>query len=60
MRAEGAAEIFWEYTKAKLKRNARRRRAGKKIGVYQGGNAQKPTFFLNFESQNIKTPPTFF
>ena len=35
-------------------------RAGKFLGVYQGGNAQKPTFFLNFESQNIKNPPTFF
>ena len=59
MRAEGAPENFWGYTKAKLKKKARRRRAGKFLMVYQGGNAQKPTFLGVWIWKKIKLPLPF-
>ena len=55
MRAEGAPENFWGYTKAELKKM----RAGKFLGVYQGGNAQKPTFLGVWIWKKIKTPLPF-
>ena len=59
MRAEGAPEKFGGYTKAELKKNARRRRAGNFFGVYQGGNAQKPTFLGVWIWKKIKPPLPF-